>query len=305
MRNFLFNSEGAPGGGDAEETFSSPGEAARDALENSLRQLRLRRLQHEFSSFPTEEPPTPNESAVVVESTAEGAGREDAGSVAPGDEAEAVMDLDFGAALDELSQEVRRMGREMFKTNRAAERNQEVFAETLTEIRDLASTVAKIPQQNEATLNDAKFEAKAFICRELLRMADTMGASLSAADEMIAKLQAKTGAPAQGVAHWFAATRQLRASLTDAVTSLSQLREGQSLQAERLRAILQTAGVREIETEGRAFDPARHRAVSIAHRDDVAPGVIVGEELKGYTLDGRILRYAEVIVAKNEQDSRN
>lgn len=191
------------------------------------------------------------------------------------------------------------MGREMFKTNRAAERDQEIFTETLTEIRSLASTVAKIPQQNEATLNDAKFETKAFICRELLRMADTMEASLSTAAELIAQLQAKAGAPAQGAAYWFAATRQLRASLAEAVSSLRQWHEGQSLQAERLRAILRTAGVRGIETEGHAFDPALHRAVSVAHRDDVTPGTIVGEELKGYTLDGRILRYAEVIVAKN------
>jgi GrpE len=305
MGNFIFNSEGTPEDGESAERFSSPDDAAQDTLENSLRQLRLRRLQQEFSLWPAEESPIPNESAVKVESTTEDARSEDASGVETDDEAEAAADFDFGAALDELSQEIRRMGREMFKTNRATERNQEIFTETLTEIRSLASIIAKIPQQNDATLNDAKFEAKAFICRELLRMGDTMEAGLSAVGELIAQLQAKTGAPAHGVAYRFAATRQLRASLAEAVSSLRQWREGQSLQAERLRAILRTAGVREIETEGRAFDPAQHRAVSIAYRDDVAPGTIVGEELKGYTLDGRILRYAEVIVAKNEQDSRN
>ncbi|MGH9753307.1 MAG: nucleotide exchange factor GrpE [Blastocatellia bacterium] len=305
MGNFIFSSEGAPGGDETEETFSSPGDTTRDALENSLRHLRLRRLQQEFSLYPTEDAPIPNESAIIVGSATEDAGSEDLSGVGSDDEAETGVDFDFRVAFDELSQEIRRMGREMFKTNRVAERNQEIFTETLTEIRDLASVVAKIPQQNEATLNDAKFEAKVSICRELLRMADTMETSLSAADELIAQLQARAGAPAQGVAYWFAATQQMRASLAEAVSSLRQWREGQSLQAERLRAILQAAGVREIETAGRAFDPARHRAVSIAHRGDVASGVIVGEELKGYTLDGHILRYAEVIVAKNEQDSRN
>jgi len=313
MGNFIFNSEGVPESGETAETFSSPDDTTRDTLENSLRQLRLRRMQQEVSLWTAEETaeesPASDKDPAIVESMNEDAGNEDASDVETGadrdDEAEAAVDFDSSAALDELSQEVRRMGREMFKTNRAAERNQEIFAETLTEIRSIASTVAKIPQQNEATFNDAKFEAKAFICRELLRRADTMETSLSAADELIAQLQAKAGAPARGVAYRFAATRQLRASLAEAVSSLRQWREGQSLQAERLRAILRTAGVREIETEGRAFDPAQHRAVSIAHRDDVAPGTIVGEELKGYTLDGRILRYAEVIVAKNEQDSRN
>jgi hypothetical protein len=37
MRNLIFNSDGAPGGGKTEETFSSPGGVSRDALENSLR----------------------------------------------------------------------------------------------------------------------------------------------------------------------------------------------------------------------------------------------------------------------------
>lgn len=313
MGNFIFNSEGAPEDGERAETFSSPGDTTRDTLENSLRHLRLRRLQQEFSLRPAEETaeesPISNESAVIVESMNEDAGSEDASDVEAGadrvDKAKVAVDFDFSAALDELSQEVRRMGREMFKTNRAAERNQELFTETLAEIRSLAAIIAQIPEQNATTLNDAKFEAKAFICRELLRMADTMETSLSAADELISQLQAKTGGPAQGIAYRFAATRQLRAAGAEAVSSLRQWREGQSLQAERLRAILQTAGVREIETEGRAFDPAQHRAVSIAHRNDVAPGTIVGEELKGYTLDGRILRYAEVIVAKNERDSRH
>src|SRR6266545_3537067 len=270
MGNFIFNSEGVPESGETAETFSSPDDTTRDTLENSLRQLRLRRMQQEVSLWTAEETaeesPASDKDPAIVESMNEDAGNEDASDVETGadrdDEAEAAVDFDSSAALDELSQEVRRMGREMF-------------------------------------------EAKAFICRELLRMADTMETSLSAADELIAQLQAKAGAPARGVAYRFAATRQLRASLAEAVSSLRQWREGQSLQAERLRAILRTAGVREIETEGRAFDPAQHRAVSIAHRDDVAPGTIVGEELKGYTLDGRILRYAEVIVAKNEQDSRN
>ncbi|MGH9853255.1 MAG: nucleotide exchange factor GrpE [Blastocatellia bacterium] len=315
MGNFIFNSEGAPDESETAERSSSPDDTARDTLENSLRQLRLRRLQQEFSLWPAEETPTEeamdespvsNESAVIVESMNADASGQDAGAGADRDgAAEIAVELDFSAALDELSQEVRRMGREMFRTNRASERNQEIFTETLAEIRSLAAIIAQIPDQNATTLNDAKFEAKAFICRELLRMADTMQTSLSAADELISQLQTKTGGPAQGFAYRFAATRQLRAAGAEAVSSLRQWREGQSLQAERLRAVLQTAGVREIETEGRAFDPARHRAVSIAHRGDVAPGTIVGEELKGYTLDGRILRYAEVIVAKNEQNSRH
>jgi hypothetical protein len=37
LDRYTFISEGAPGGGKGEETFSSPGGGSRDALENSLR----------------------------------------------------------------------------------------------------------------------------------------------------------------------------------------------------------------------------------------------------------------------------
>jgi hypothetical protein len=40
MGNFIINSKGEPGGGGIEETFSSPGDVWRDALENSMRRLK-------------------------------------------------------------------------------------------------------------------------------------------------------------------------------------------------------------------------------------------------------------------------
>jgi molecular chaperone GrpE len=89
-------------------------------------------------------------------------------------------------------------------------------------------------------------------------------------------------------------------TLDQALDSMSQWLDGQQLLYERLLTALENAGVRQIETKGEAFDPARHRAVSVEIRDDVPAGTIVGEERKGYTLDGKILRYAEVIVARNE-----
>src|SRR5262249_55542787 len=51
---------------------------------------------------------------------------------------------DISLAFSELSQEVRRLGREMFRINRVSERNQEIFDEAITEIRHLSSTVALI-----------------------------------------------------------------------------------------------------------------------------------------------------------------
>jgi len=200
------------------------------------------------------------------------------------------------ASLAELSREVRRVGRELFKTNRAAERNQEQFEAAIEELRQLASAVAQVPAQSAA----AVFEAKASLCRELLEVADSLESSVAAANEVLARLREQAEPPAQGFVFRIAAARRLRDALGESVGMMSQWCDGQQLLYERLLSVLQAAGLREIETTGRSFDPAVHRAVSVERRTDLSAGAIVTEERKGYTLDGRVLRYAEVKVARNE-----
>ncbi len=266
-------------------------------MSDLLRQLRVRKMQSETNALPVDDESTPAETALATVA-------EDALKAAEPDakdeEVEADPDVQIGEMLDEMSQEIRRLGREIFKTNRAADRNTELFDAALTEIRQLATVVAQILAQNAAQLSDAQFEAKASLCRELLRLTDTLEASLHAADELLARLQSQTAQAPQGLAFRFAVTRDLHATLAESAVAMRQWSEGQRLLAARLQTILQTAGGRVIDTLGRAFDPSLHRAVAVAQRDDLTPGTIVGEELKGYLLDGRILRYAEVVVARHE-----
>ncbi len=276
-------------------------------MSDLLRHLRVRRYQQETT---LQAPPSEDvEEQQAREETSDGSLLSETEAVAPVDEeADQEVDQDdaggedfnLATAVDEMGQEVRRMGRELFKTNRAAERNQELFVESLSEIRQLASVIAQIPEQSNESLKDVRFEAKAEMCRDLLRMADTIEASLAAADDLLNRLEARSPHNARAFIFHFHSAKRLRESLVESVAALRQWREGQQLLAERLRAILQTAGVRAIESAGRAFDPALHRAVSTAQRLNVPSGTVIGEELKGYTLEGRILRYAEVIVAKNE-----
>jgi molecular chaperone GrpE (heat shock protein) len=199
-----------------------------------------------------------------------------------------------GPSLEDLSQEIRRVGRELFKTNRAAERNQELFESTLGELRQLSAAVAQVHAQTA----DPVFLAKAALCRELLGVADALEASLAAAKEMQAQLRAPAEEPARGIAFRFPATQRQHAGLAAAVEAMGKWVDGQQLLYERLMAALQAAGVRAIESVGRSFDPALHRAVSVESRRDVPAGTVVGEELKGYSLDGKVLRFGEVVVAR-------
>lgn len=74
--------------------------------------------------------------------------------------------------------------------------------------------------------------------------------------------------------------------------------EGVFLIKHRLDAILESEGIKPIETEGQAFDPRYHQAVTheevLGHED----GQIVGEVQRGYMLGERVLRPALVRVAK-------
>ncbi len=275
-----------------------PGSDDGTTINDLLRQLRVRRYQAE------ETPPTS-----ASDASAEQKEQEEDSEVSTSNEISVAVDglkeevgedFDSVSAVDELGQEVRRMGRELFKAHRATERNQELFSEALDEIRQLTSVVARIPVQNAETLQEVRFEAKAGMCRELLRMADTLEASLASADDLLESLEPCASQNIKGFFSLFASAKLMRESLTGSIAALHQWRDGQQLLAERLEAILQTAGVRAIESIGRLFDPMLHRAVSTELRNDVPPGTIIGEELKGYSLEGRILRYAEVIVAKYE-----
>jgi hypothetical protein len=304
----------------------------------------------------------------------------------------------LSASVEGLGDEVRRVGRELFKSARAAERNQDLFDTTVAELQRLTSRIEQVPAQLYGA--ESITEVKAAICREMIGVADAMEASLATAEEILSQFEepdeveeeaeAKSeqsveaavveepvveepvveepvveepvaegavkeeadgdqagASPAEDstgtstlavdskpaavaeepksfwrpgswpdrLRNWLwrvvpppapppsaesARIAELEESLDQSLGAMNQWLDGQQLLYDRLQTALQAVGVRQLETEGQMFDPALHRAVSTEMRADVPAGTVIGEERKGYTLDGKILRYAEVIVAKNE-----
>ena len=82
--------------------------------------------------------------------------------------------------------------------------------------------------------------------------------------------------------------------------NLSQMTwiEGISLIKYKLDAIIESEGVEPVETEGQAFDPRRHEAVTYEEAEGYEDGQIIGEVQRGYILGERVLRPALVRVAK-------
>lgn len=60
---------------------------------------------------------------------------------------------------------------------------------------------------------------------------------------------------------------------------------------------LERIGVSPFGSIGELFDPQRHEAVGRVERGDVADQTIVGETLRGYLFQDRVLRPAQVVVA--------
>lgn len=79
--------------------------------------------------------------------------------------------------------------------------------------------------------------------------------------------------------------------------SVESLLEGSSATLKLLGSTLERFGIVEVDPAGEPFDPEFHEAISMQPSDDVEPGSVMAVVQKGYTLNGRLLRPAMVIVA--------
>ncbi len=78
--------------------------------------------------------------------------------------------------------------------------------------------------------------------------------------------------------------------------------DGIKLVQKEFHRILDENGVEKIKTVGKTFDPNVHEAVSVVETDEHPDGVIVEEIRSGYLLNGRLLRPAQVRVAKPKEE---
>jgi molecular chaperone GrpE len=68
----------------------------------------------------------------------------------------------------------------------------------------------------------------------------------------------------------------------------------------KFQAVLEMSGVKEIEADGAQFDPNVHEAVAFGDGQD---GKVISVIQKGYTLNGKVLRPAMVVVGKGKEQA--
>jgi molecular chaperone GrpE len=84
----------------------------------------------------------------------------------------------------------------------------------------------------------------------------------------------------------------------DENVDVARLREGTELTLKLLNDVMSKNQVEQIDPEGEAFNPEFHQAMSMQERDDMEPNTVVAVVQKGYSLNGRLLRPAMVIVSR-------
>ncbi len=72
---------------------------------------------------------------------------------------------------------------------------------------------------------------------------------------------------------------------------------GKAATLKLLTGTLEKFGVTEIDPEGEPFDPEAHEAMTMQPSADAEPGSVLTVIQKGYSLNGRLLRPARVVVA--------
>lgn len=85
--------------------------------------------------------------------------------------------------------------------------------------------------------------------------------------------------------------------------TVDSLKTGVEMVLNQLKGVLRDAGLEEISAVGQAFDPTWHEAVSEQETTDVPDGQVVQQLRKGYRLQQRLLRPANVVVARQTKAS--
>jgi molecular chaperone GrpE len=78
---------------------------------------------------------------------------------------------------------------------------------------------------------------------------------------------------------------------------IAVVKEGMQLIYHKFRNILISKGLEEMNAQGETFDADFHEAItSIPSPDDSMKGKVVDELEKGYSLNGKVIRFAKVVV---------
>lgn len=85
--------------------------------------------------------------------------------------------------------------------------------------------------------------------------------------------------------------------------NFEQFQEGVIMTSKELLNCFERHGIRRIESQGKPFDPQMHEALSSEETNSMEPGYIYRVHKEAFKLHDRVIRPAQVVVAKEPSDS--
>ena len=86
--------------------------------------------------------------------------------------------------------------------------------------------------------------------------------------------------------------------------TLESLKEGVEMIQKQFSTFLKNQKVEPIKAIGKAFDPTLHEVLNQQESDAHEENTVIEEYSKGYTLNGRILRPAKVVISKKPAEKK-
>lgn len=91
---------------------------------------------------------------------------------------------------------------------------------------------------------------------------------------------------------------------SDANDKTDALLEGTAMTLKQLAQAFEKFGIAEIDPKAERFDPEQHEAMATQPSSEAEPGTVLTVVQKGYLLNGRVLRPARVLVAREPDEEQ-
>lgn len=204
------------------------------------------------------------------------------------------------AAIEKLDRQVTRAGKEQFKANNLLETQQQNWKAILEQLRDGEAARDREVTLLRDQLDHARESARLDLIEQILPVLDGLDEAITAGEALLSD-EPPLPALGQRVRLAWRVLRGEPVAMTAAARRVEWAAwlHGIEFVRERLLTVLAGEGVRPIETEHEPFDPHWHHVIETVAATGAQPaGTIAQETRRGYATADRVLRYAEVVVAK-------
>lgn len=209
--------------------------------------------------------------------------------------------------IEGIQAEIKRIGRQQFKSNALEETRGERWQDTVQTLESALSRregeIAAIRLEHRQAVETARQQWLSALLPVLDGLEDAFAAGNAQMDRLEVGYADRETEQRQrrGLLARFiqSQTRAQDAPDRDLVTSLNAWLDGLRLLRDRMWALLEEGGVRALPAIGQPFNPHLHIAVDTVDRSDIAAGWVIEERRRGYRVGDRVIRFAEVVVARS------